>query len=78
MREILQKMNFISDVILFKLSRSLIKPSSFENNNDKLSHKYAYLYNLKQNNFHMKKVQIYMEKDQKNNGYGLFTCERLF
>ena len=21
----------------------------------------------------MKKVQIYMEKDQKNNGYGLFT-----
>ena len=47
MRQILQKMNFISDVILFKLSRSLIKPSSFENDNDKLSHKYAYLYNLK-------------------------------
>ena len=58
-----QIMSFISNVICFELSGySLMKSCNFEQ--------------LDGSNFHVNRVQICMEKDQNNNGYGVFTCER--
>ena len=43
---------------------------------DKLPDKYARQYNLKWSNFDVKKVQIYMENDRNDNGYGFVTCKK--